>query len=750
MTPDSSRVRVRLLATLAGVLALLLLLMPTAAAQTLSSQVLQLLARANAWTGQQTFYDLRLIRQTPADTTDRLYSINGGLYWNGAAIVVPGGGVGLHALLSSTHSDTTAAVPTRGAVITGQGASATWSRLTIGAAGTVLRSDGTDVAWSTSGSGLTALNASALTAGTVPLARLDGITNTQIDPTAAIAWTKIDPTGSSLADLTTRSATDLSSGTLADARLSANVSLLGAAIDTAEITNSTILFADWASNSCTSGQYPQYNGSSWICGTVTPGAGTVTSVALTVPPVMSVAGSPITGSGTLAVTLATQAANLVWAGPSSGAAAAPTFRSLGYTDLPTSAAAAGTYPKVTINAQGIVTGTSTTIALATDVAGTLAFANGGTNLNAAADDSLLLSTGTAWAAVAVPNCTSGLSYTAASNTFGCSSSGAAHALLSATHTDTVAAAVVRGDLIVGTSTPQWARLALGANQTVLRSNGTDPVWSDSLIIGETSGWTLTVDPSTPTGSYVVSADGPSSQFVRFGPTIATSTAPKLSIAANATPALNTSGYGLQISSNLITAASGVHVIMAGTRFAAGTATSAGANVSYAANVLVDGAPSPNITLSGNYGLWVRNSSTQLSQGFYEWDRAVKAGSWATPTFAAGDYTSSAGSWTVAAGDVGAAGTTLIGKTLTYSGYLATSTVAGTPGELRITMPGGVTWARTCNGSFSYLDNGTAGTGVWRANSGNAYITLFKDLNAVAWANATDTTYIAVTAVCEIN
>lgn len=76
-----------------------------------------------------------------------------------------------------------------------------------------------------SGASLTNLNASNLASGTVPLARLAGITNAEISASAAIAWSKIDKTGSSLADLATRSAADLSSGTLADARLSSNVPL---------------------------------------------------------------------------------------------------------------------------------------------------------------------------------------------------------------------------------------------------------------------------------------------------------------------------------------------------------------------------------------------------------------------------------------------------------------------------------------------------------------------------------------------
>lgn len=63
------------------------------------------------------------------------------------------------------------------------------------------------------------------------------------------------------------------------------------------------------------------------------GAGTVTSVALSVPSFLSVAGSPINTSGTLAVSLANQAANTVFAGPINGAAAAPTFRALAFADL---------------------------------------------------------------------------------------------------------------------------------------------------------------------------------------------------------------------------------------------------------------------------------------------------------------------------------------------------------------------------------------------------------------------------------
>lgn len=69
-------------------------------------------------------------------------------------------------------------------------------------------------------------------------------------------------------------------------------------------------------------------------GPLTSGTGTVTSVALTVPAEFSVSGSPVTTSGTLAVTKATETANTVWAGPTSGGAAQPTFRALVTADMP--------------------------------------------------------------------------------------------------------------------------------------------------------------------------------------------------------------------------------------------------------------------------------------------------------------------------------------------------------------------------------------------------------------------------------
>lgn len=155
----------------------------------------------------------------------------------------------------------------------------------------------------------------------------------------------------------------------------------------------------------------------------TANVGTVTSVALTLPALFSVAGSPITTAGTLAATLATQAANLVFAGPSSGAAAAPTFRSLAAADIPTldsAKIASGELPRSPLTTRGDLltqnpSGTHTRLAIgaagrylrsdgtdpswgqldmADAAAGTLAVARGGTGLASYTVGDLLYASGT--------------------------------------------------------------------------------------------------------------------------------------------------------------------------------------------------------------------------------------------------------------------------------------------------------------------------------------------------------------------
>jgi hypothetical protein len=85
------------------------------------------------------------------------------------------------------------------------------------------------------------------------------------------------------------------------------------------------------------GYYLRMKGSNVYATSVSAGAGngTVTSVAITAPTsVFDISGSPVTESGTLALTFDSQSANTVFAGPSSGGATTPTFRALVAGDIP--------------------------------------------------------------------------------------------------------------------------------------------------------------------------------------------------------------------------------------------------------------------------------------------------------------------------------------------------------------------------------------------------------------------------------
>ena len=78
------------------------------------------------------------------------------------------------------------------------------------------------------------------------------------------------------------------------------------------------------------------SGVSFAGGTLsaTGSGGSVTSVGLSLPSQFTVTNSPVTGSGTLTGSWNNQTANYVLAGPTTGAAAAPTFRALVAADIP--------------------------------------------------------------------------------------------------------------------------------------------------------------------------------------------------------------------------------------------------------------------------------------------------------------------------------------------------------------------------------------------------------------------------------
>lgn len=64
-----------------------------------------------------------------------------------------------------------------------------------------------------------------------------------------------------------------------------------------------------------------------------------------------------------------------------------------------------------------------------------------------------------------------------------------HNILSTSHGDALVGSVARGDLIIGNSAPKWSRLAKGAANKYLKSNGTDVMWDDVVQL-VASGFTL--------------------------------------------------------------------------------------------------------------------------------------------------------------------------------------------------------------------------------------------------------------------
>lgn len=105
------------------------------------------------------------------------------------------------------------------------------------------------------------------------------------------------------------------------------------------------------------------------------GTGTVTSVALSdasTSPIYSVSGSPVTTSGTLTLTLSTQTANKVFAGPTSGGAAQPTFRSLVTADIPSLP-----YASSTLTSAHIFVGNGSNVATDVAVTGDVTISNAG-------------------------------------------------------------------------------------------------------------------------------------------------------------------------------------------------------------------------------------------------------------------------------------------------------------------------------------------------------------------------------------
>lgn len=203
----------------------------------------------------------------------------------------------------------------------------------------------------------------------------------------------------------------------------------------------------------------------WELGTITGGAGTVTSVGLAMPAIFTVTGSPVTAAGSLTATLNSQAANTVFAGPAA-AAGAPAFRSLVANDIPN------------LDAAKISTGT-------------IPANRGGTGLTAApANGQLPIGNGAGYT-LSTLTAGSGITITNGAGTVSIASTGLSNPMTTA------------GDIIVGGASGTPARLAGSAG--FLKSTGAAaPAWGAVNLASADATGTL---PLTKGGTGATTAAG---------------------------------------------------------------------------------------------------------------------------------------------------------------------------------------------------------------------------------------------------
>jgi len=192
----------------------------------------------------------------------------------------------------------------------------------------------------------------------------------------------------------------------------------------------------------------------------TLGLGTVTSVAASVPSFLSVTGSPITTSGTLAISYSGTALPVANGGTGTATPALVAG---------TNVTISGTWPNQTINSSnpgGTVTSVAATVPSFLSVTG-----------------SPITSSGTlaiTYSGTALPILNGGTGQTTATAAF-----------------NALSPITTAGDLILGNGTNSATRLAIGLNNYVLTSNGTTATWAAA----SGSGATISNDVATSTNIY---------------------------------------------------------------------------------------------------------------------------------------------------------------------------------------------------------------------------------------------------------
>ncbi len=245
----------------------------------------------------------------------------------------------------------------------------------------------------------------------------------------------------------------------------------------------------------------KWNGSAFVWSAVA-GAGTVTSVGLSMPSDFTVTNSPVTAAGTLTAAWASQNSNLFLASPN-GTAGTPVFRSINAADVPT------------LNQN--TTGQAGSVANALTMDNSGSGSASGTTYNGSAPITI------SYNSIGAPS----VSGTNATGTWGISISGNAATATASTNLSGGSG----GSLPYQTGAGATSFVGIGAVGEVLTSSGTAPQWSSqsTLAVGTATNLAGGAAGSIPyqTGSGATSMLATASGVLVGGTTPSYSTAPTL-------------------------------------------------------------------------------------------------------------------------------------------------------------------------------------------------------------------------------
>lgn len=215
-------------------------------------------------------------------------------------------------------------------------------------------------------------------------------------------------------------------------------------------------------------------------------AGTVTSVGLSLPNIFSVSNSPVTGSGTLTATFASQSSNLIFASPN-GTSGTPVFRSIVTGDLPT-----------------------------------IPYTKGGTGLTTAALNTLLVGNGAGYTSKTISSSSAGLTITQNPTDITLALNLASISLtslggvLSSSQGGTGVTTASNGQLLIGNGTGfSLATLTQGTGITITNASGAITISASGAGVASLNGLTGVLTATTGTSGTDFNISTPSATEIRF-------------------------------------------------------------------------------------------------------------------------------------------------------------------------------------------------------------------------------------------